>query len=233
MDSQLIISKESKASLKSTWKIYKSQWKTFLALTGFAFLAAAIYFLIDFLLSLLGVAPLFSVDNYSYGAGMLAASWLARFPIYVVYLLVSSLLTMLYMVIPSLYFSRNEIVKWSTPYGVLTKNLGRYILAGLLFTVALTLGFAFCIIPGIVISFITPVYVNKITCSKMTIIESFKSSFQSVFSSKDKFSFLGLQLLAFIIGGVVGVCTCIGGIVTLPMVAIYVQHLAYNKGILN
>ena len=234
MDSQLLISKEKQANLQTSWKIYKLHWKTFLSLTGFIFIIFVIYFLLDLILSTLGIAPLFSVDSYTYGAGSIIASWLARFPIYLVYLLITSLLTMLFMVVPSLYFTRNEIITWKVPYQVLIKNIIRYFLAGFLFTVALTLGYLFCIIPGILITFITPVYVNKITCSKMTITESFSSSFQSVFRSKNTFPFLGLQLLAVILYLLVTTCTCsIGAIIALPMLSIYVQHMAYNKGILN
>ena len=234
MDYQLLISKETEANFQTTWKIYKLHWKTFLCLSGVLFLVAIVYFLIDIILSFLGIAPLFSIDSYTYGAGSVVASWIGRFPIYIVYLFITSLLSMLFMVIPSLYFTRNEIITWEEPYKVLVKNITRYLLAGFLFTVALTLGYFFCIIPGILITFITPIYVNKITCSKMSIIESFSSSFQSVFRSKNTFPFLGLQLLAIILYLPVTICTCsIGGFVTLPMLSIYVQHMAYNKGILN
>ena len=68
----------------------------------------------------------------------------------------------------------------------------------------------------------------------MPIMKSFKSSFQAVYKSPNLLSYIGMQLLAGIIYLVPTICTCgIGSIITIPMICIYSQHLAYNKGILN
>ena len=234
MDSQLIISKESKADLKSTWKIYKSHWKTFLALTGFIVLAYIIYAVIDLIVSLIGVVPL-SFSEYEYaGVAAIIISLIIRSPIYLVYSVVTSLLSVLFMVIPALYFEKKEIITWKVPYKELKKNFIRYLLAGLLFSGALGIGFLFCILPGIAISLIGPAYTNKIACSDMPILKAFTSSFQSVFKSPNLWPYIGMQLLAGLIYIILTVCTCgVGSIVTLPLLSIYSQHLAYNKGILN
>ena len=234
MDSQLIISKESKADLKSTWKIYKSHWKTFLSLTGFIILAYLIYAVLDQIVSLIGIAPLtFSEYEYVGGAAILI-SFIVRTPIYLFYSVVFSLLSVLFMVIPALYFEKREIITWKVPYKELKKNFIRYLLAGLLFSGALGIGFLFCILPGIVISLIGPAYTNKIACSDMPILKAFTSSFQSVFKSPNLWPYIGMQFLAGFIYLVPTICTCgIGSIITLPLLSIYSQHLAYNKGILN
>tara|TARA_A100001388_G_C28770402_1_gene503462 strand:- start:963 stop:1676 length:714 start_codon:yes stop_codon:yes gene_type:complete len=237
MDSQLIIPKESKADLSSTWNIYKSQWKTFLALTGFLFAAYVIYMLIDVILSIFGFGSL-SLTSYtdyeSIGTGAYIISAFVRIPVYLIYSVVAALLSVLYMVIPALYFNNKEIITWKVPYIVLKKNFKRYLFAGILYSLSIGVGFVLCILPGIVISFIGPSYVNKIACSEMPIIDAFKSSFQAVFKSPNLWSYIGMQLLAGIIYIIATVCTCgIGNIVTLPMLSIYSQHLAYNKGIIN
>ena len=237
MDSQLIIPKESEANLKTTWKIYKSHWKSFLALTGLTILAYVIYIIIDTILSLVGLAPLM-FSNYQYGeyvgTGALIASLIIRTPIYLIYLFVVSLLSVLYCVIPALYFKNQEIITWKVPYKVLKENSRRYLLAGLLFSVCVLIGLLLCIIPGIVVSIVGPTYLNKIACSDMPIIKSFKSSFQAVYKSPNLLSYIGMQLLAGIIYLVPTICTCgIGSIITLPMICIYSQHLTYNKGIIN
>ena len=234
MDSQLIISKESKADLKSTWKIYKSHWKTFLALTGFIVLAYIIYAVIDLIVSLIGVVPL-TFSEYEYvGGAAIIISLIIRTPIYLIYSVVFSLLSVLFMVIPALYFEKKEIITWKVPYKELKRNFQRYLLAGILFTVCLTIGFLFCILPGVVVSFIGPAYINKIACSDMPILKAFTSSFQSVFKSPNLWPYIGMQLLAGLIYIIPTVCTCgVGSIITLPLLSIYSQHLAYNKGILN
>jgi len=138
------------------------------------------------------------------------------------------------MVIPALYFEKKEIITWKVPYKELKRNLKRYLLAGILFSGCLVIGFLFCILPGIVISLIGPAYTNKIACSDMPILKAFTSSFQSVFKSPNLWPYIGMQILAVLIYIIPTVCTCgIGSIVTLPLLSIYSQHLAYNKGILN
>ena len=234
MDSQLIVSKETKADLKTTWKIYKSQWKTFLVLTGFIILAYLIYAVLDLIISLIGIAPL-TLSEYEYLGGVtILVSLIVRTPIYLFYSVVFSLLSVLYMVIPALYFEKKEIITWKVPYKELKRNLKRYLLAGILFSGCLVIGFLFCILPGVVISLIGPAYTNKIACSDMPIFKAFTSSFQSVFKSPNLWPYIGMQILAGLIYIIPTVCTCgIGSIVTLPLLSIYSQHLAYNKGILN
>ena len=234
LDSQLIISKESKADLKSTWKIYKSHWKTFLSLTGLLVLTYVIYIIIDSILSIVGLAPIMYSDYEYVGTGALIISFIIRTPIYLIYTVLTALLSVLFMVIPALYFEKKEIITWKVPYNELKKNFIRYLLAGLLFSGVLGIGFLFCILPGIVISLIGPAYTNKIACSDMPILKAFTSSFQSVFKSPNLWPYIGMQFLAGFIYLVPTICTCgIGSIITLPLLSIYSQHLAYNKGILN
>ena len=237
MESQVIIPKESKANLKTTWKIYKSQWKTFLILTGFLIATYIIYVIVDTILTFFGLVPvsLTSYTDYEYiGVGAFLIAAVIRTPVYLVYTVVTALLSVLYMVIPALYFNNKEIITWKVPYKVLKQNFKRYFLAGILYTACVLVGYLLCIIPGIVISIIGPTYVNKIACSDMPIMKAFTSSFQSVFKSPNFWSYIGMQLLAGIIYVIPTLCTCgIGSIITLPMLGIYSQHLAYNKGLIN
>ena len=193
-----------------------------------------IYALIDSIVSLFGITPSFLSDYESIGTGALIISLIIRTPIYLVYSVAVALLTNLFMVIPALYFENKEVISWKIPYEVLRNNFKRYFLAGLFFNVCLGLGFLFCIIPGIVISLTSPAYVNKIACSNMPILKAFTSSFQSVFKSPNLWSYIGMQFIAGFLYLVPTLFTCgIGSIITLPMLSIYSQHLAYNKGILN
>ena len=234
MDSQFIISKEAKADLQTTWNIYKSHWKTFLSLTGFIILAYIIYAVLDLVASLIGIAPL-TFSDYEYVGGVaIIISFIVRTPIYLIYSVAVALLSVLFMVIPALYFEKREIITWKVPYKELKNNFTRYLLAGLLFSACVGIGILFCILPGIVITLIGPAYTNKIACSDMPILKAFTSSFQSVFKSPNLWPYIGMQILAGLIYIVPTVCTCgIGSIITFPLLSIYSQHLAYNKGILN
>ena len=197
-------------------------------------MAYLIYAVLDLIVTLIGIAPL-TFSEYEYVGGVaIIISLIIRTPIYLFYSVIFSLLSVLFMVIPALYFEKREIITWKDPYKVLKKNFKRYLLAGLLFSGCVGLGFLFCIIPGIVISLIGPAYINKIACSDMPILKAFTSSFQSVFKSPNLWPYIWMQVLAGLIYIIPTVCTCgIGSIITFPLLSIYSQHLAYNKGILN
>ncbi len=234
MDSQLIITKESKANLATTWKIYKSHWKTFLSLTGFLVLAYVIYIILDSILSIVGLAPIMYSDYEYVGTGALIAAFLIRTPIYLIYSIATALLTTLFTVVPVLYFKNQELITWKVPYQELRKNFKRYLLAGFLYSICLVIGYLFCFVPGIAISFIGPVYVNKIVGSDLPIIKAFSSSFEAVFKSPNLWSYIGMTILAAILYFILTVCSCgIGSIITFPLLSIYSIHLAYNKGIIN
>ncbi len=230
MESQALISKGETASLQNSWKIYKAQWKTFIALTLFVLLVYGIYSIFDIIVG----TTFFALSDGGYNEGAFLISNLIRFPFYAVFLVISSLLGIFFYAIPALYFDKNKVITWKEPYKVLLSKFGRMFLAGLLFTIAICLGYLFCIIPGILITFLTPVYVNKIICSDTPIFKAFTSSFDSLFKSSSWGGFIGLSFLAGIIYFISTICTCgIGALVTFPMFCIYIQHLAYNKGILN
>ena len=236
MDSSLIIGKEEKATFQTTWKIYKSQWKSFLTITGLCVLAYIIYNLIEFTLSLLGLAPLV-VSQYEYeyvGTSSLILAWIIRSPIYIVYSILTSFLNLCFMVIPVLYFHNREIVSWKAPFIVLKKNFIRFFLGGLVYTVATIIGLIPCGIGSLAVALTGPTFVHKITCSDTPVLKAFSDSFQSVFKSTNLWSYIGLIVLAYIIFYVATVCTCIiGGIITFPLLSIYALHITYNKGIIN
>ena len=84
------------------------------------------------------------------------------------------------------------------------------------------------------LNLINAAFTNKIVTSDTPIIKAFSSSFQAVFKSPNLWSYIGMTILASLIFGIATICGCgISSIVTVPMIGIYSQHLAYNKGILN
>ena len=229
MDSQLLITKDSKADLATTWKIYKSHWKTFISLTGFLVLAYVIYIILDSILSIVGLAPIMYSDYEYVGTGALLAAFFIRTPIYLIYSIVTALLTTLFTVVPVLYFRNQEVITWKVPYKELRKNFKRYLLAGFLYSICLVIGYLLCVVPGIAISFIGPAYVNKIVCSDLPIVKAFSSSFQAVFKSPNLWSYIGMTILAALLYLILTVCSCgIGSIITFPLLSIYSIHLAYN-----
>ena len=231
MTTALIISKKEKASLEKTWIIYKSQWNTFLSIFGVFILIYIVYAIVGFILGLISLFPL-AIDE----SGTLTALFYygTSIPTWFFYYFLYNLLGVLFMVVPALYFDRGQRITWEEPYKLLSKKWFRFSLAGIFFLMTWTLGYFFCFIPGIMISFITPVYVNKIACTEMPIIKAFTSSFQSVYKSERVVEYIALVVLAHIIVVIPNCCTFgLGSLITHPMMQIYIFHMAYNKGILT
>ena len=81
---------------------------------------------------------------------------------------------------------------------------------------------------------VTPVYVNRIFVTDLSIGEAFSQSFQAVYRSENGLSFLGLELIAGVVVGFLTLVTCgLGLFVFVPMASFYLQNVAYNRGLLR
>ena len=97
-----------------------------------------------------------------------------------------------------------------------------------------TIGFLLCILPGIAVALVTPVYVNRIFVTDMGIGEVFSQSFQAVYRSENGLSFVGLEVLTGIVVGLLALATCgLGGFVVIPMASFFLQNVAYQRGLLR
>ena len=191
------------------------------------------------LLSLLGVlayalvivvvsATLGSSDG-ALGLGAVLAQ-LVQLPLTIL----ASLLSVLLVAVPALYYERGEVVTISAASQLLTGGWWRYVLAGLFFSLATTIGFLLCILPGIAVALVTPVFVNRIFVTEMTIGESFSQSFQVVYRSQNGLSFVGLEVLTGLVVGLLALVTCgLGGFVVIPMASFFLQNVAYERGLLR
>ena len=91
-----------------------------------------------------------------------------------------------------------------------------------------------CILPGIAVALVTPVFVNRIFVTDMTISESFAHSFQVVYRSENGLSFVGLEVLTGLVVGLLALLTCgLGGFVVIPMASFFLQNVAYQRGLLR
>ncbi len=99
------------------------------------------------------------------------------------------------------------MVTISTAAQLLTGRWWCYVLAGLFFSLVTTIGFLLCILPGIALAFVTPVFVNRIFVTDMGIGEAFAHSFQVVYRSNNGLSFVGLEVLTGIVVGLLALAT--------------------------
>ena len=181
-----------------------------------------------------------SVSGVSLGSAMDGASsattlglllgQLGQFP----FTILSNLVAVLFAAVPAIYYVTGETVTVDRAFRALLQRPWRYLLAGLLFTVVSVVGLFLCILPGVAVFLVTPVYVNKIFTTDMPILDAFSSSFQAVYRSENGWTFVGIELLAGLVVVVVSICTCGLGLLVAPAVAsFYVQNAAYRQGVLT
>ena len=148
--------------------------------------------------------------------------------------IVTQLLSVLFVAVPALYYAFGDVVTPGGAFGALFSRPMRYIGAGILFFIAALIGTIFCIIPGIAVGLTYPVFVNKIFTTDMPIMDAFSSSFSALYKSEAGWSFVGIQILAFICILLTTICTCgLGALIAVPIGTFYIQHAAYNKGVVS
>jgi len=146
----------------------------------------------------------------------------------------SSLVGVLFVAVPALHYDSGEVITVQAAFAALMRRPMRYLLAGVLFTLVLTAGFLLCILPGIVVALVMPIYVNRIFLTDQSITEAFSASFQAVYSSERGRTFAGIEILAWLLVLVVSVCTCgLGALLAVPVTSFYLQNMAYHKGVIS
>jgi hypothetical protein len=148
--------------------------------------------------------------------------------------IVSNLVYILFVAIPAIFYQTGEAITPEQAFAKLLNDPLRYLLAGALFSLAMTIGFLLCLLPGIAISFVMPVYVNRIFLTRQSIPDAFAGSFQAVYRSPHRWAFVGTQVLVGLLVLLSAIGTCgLGLLVTVPMSSFYIQNTAYHKGILS
>ena len=140
-----VTSFSASSTLREAWKDTIAHVPTLL-LTWLASLAVGLAGLVVYWV----IALLFSAldDGSGVGAGMGAIfGQLSSIP----FSLLQRLISVLFTAIPALYYQRGEgVVTFSDAYSLLVARLGRYLLAGVLFTIAATVGIFLCFLPGVI-----------------------------------------------------------------------------------
>ena len=215
-------------SIQKAWDAFLKHIPVFLVIwvgsIGLAFIGLAVFLLIVMVVGSLGGS---SESAFSLG-GILAQ--LTQIP----FSILSSLLSVLMVAVPAVYYERGEVVTVGAAMALLRERFWRYVLAGLFFSSVMTIGLLLCVLPGLAVALVTPVFVNRIFVTEMGIGEAFSQSFQVVYRSENGMSFVGLEVLAFIVAALFTVLTCgLAVLVVVPMASFYLQNTAYQRGLLR
>ncbi|QEY32845.1 hypothetical protein EVJ50_11975 [Synechococcus sp. RSCCF101] len=148
--------------------------------------------------------------------------------------LLSNLVGVLFVAVPALYYEQGETITTAEAFSALLRRPLRYLLAGVLFSLSVALGLLLCILPGLAVSLVMPVYVNRIFTTDVGIVDALRTSIQSVYSSEKGLTFVGIQLLVGLLVIVFTLCSCgVGALIAVPVATFYIQNAAYHQGVLR
>jgi hypothetical protein len=148
--------------------------------------------------------------------------------------ILSSLVGVLFVAVPAMHYASGEVITVEAAFRELLRRPGRYLLAGLLFSLVAALGFVLCIVPGILVALVMPIYVNRIFLTDQPITDAFAASFQAVYRSPNGGSFVVIEILTWLLVALVSVCSCgLGALLAVPVSTFYLQNAAYHKGLIS
>jgi hypothetical protein len=218
-------------SISKAWAAFLAHIPTILLIWVATIVLSVIGFVASLALTALGAG----LSNG--GAGAEAAAGLAAVLGNLVQLpfsILSSLVGVLFVAVPAMHYASGEIIDTEAALRVLLHRPVRYLLAGVLFTVVAVVGFVLCVLPGIAVTLVMPIYVNKVFLTDSPILDAFSSSFQAVYGSDKGRTFAGIELLAWLLVLVVSIFTCfLGSLVAVPVATFYIQNAAYHRGVLS
>ena len=217
-------------SINRAWEAFVAHVPAILlawiAAMGISVIGTVVYFVISALLTMLSGAD----PN---GGGTVLAMVLGQLG-QLPFMVLSSFVGVLLAAIPALYYERGEVITVQAAFAALFEKPWRYLWAGVLFTVLVLVGFLFCVLPGVLILFVTPLYVNRIFNTNLSVTDAFAASVQALFRSPQGIQYLGLELITTLLVVVVSICTCgFGALLALPVSSFYLQNAAYNKGLIS
>lgn len=217
-------------SINRAWEAFVAHVPAILlawiAAMGISVIGTVVYFVISALLTMLSGAD----PNGGGTVLAMALGQLGQLP----FMVLSSFVGVLLAAIPALYYERGEVITVQAAFAALFEKPWRYLWAGVLFTVLVLVGFLFCVLPGVLILFVTPLYVNRIFNTNLSVTDAFAASVQVLFRSPQGIQYLGLELLTTLLVLVVSICTCgFGALLALPVSSFYLQNAAYNKGLIS
>ena len=200
-------------------------WLATVMLSGAGFLIYLLIILVGF-----GLTNGSSADSITAAALVVQLGQLGQLP----YVICSNLVGVLFVAVPAMHYATGETITLEAAFRGLFQRPWRYLLAGVLFSSAVTIGTLLCILPGLAVALVLPVYVNKVFNGDASILDALKASFQAVYGSQKGWEFVGVQVLVGLLVFVVTVATCgLGAVFAVPVSSFYIQNAAYHKGVLS
>jgi hypothetical protein len=217
-------------SITGAWQAFWAHVPTILLIWVATALISGLGALAYLLFSLLGVGLSGGNSDGAAAALAMALGQLGQLP----FVILSSLVGVLFVAVPALFYEGGTVIDIKDAFAALLRRPWRYLLAGLLFSIVCAIGFVLCIVPGIVVALVMPVYVNRVFVTDLPVADAFAASFQAVYRSPHGPAYVGIEILAWLLVILVSVCTCgLGALLAVPVSAFYLQNAAYHKGLIS
>lgn len=221
-----------KPSLNRAWEAFLPHlpailliWVATVVISGAGFFIYLLIIIVGF-----GLTNGSSADPITAAALVVQLGQLGQLP----YVIFSNLVGVLFVAVPAMHYDTGETITLEAAFRGLFKRPWRYLLAGLLFSSAVAIGTLLCILPGIAVALVSPVYVNKVFNTDAPILHAMQASFRAVYGSQKGWEFVGIQALAGLFVFVVTAVTCgLGAVLAIPVSSFYIQNAAYHKGVLS
>jgi hypothetical protein len=218
-------------TINKAWEAFVAHVPTMLLIWIATAVLAGLGLAVAWLFVLFGVG--LSAGSGSGDLAVSAASALGQLA-QVPFSMLSSLVGVLFVAVPAMHYANGETITVQAAFAELLRRPWRYLLSGIVFSLVMTIGFVLCIVPGIVVALVMPIYVNRIFLTDQSITDAFAASFQAVYRSPHGPDFLGIEILAWVLVVVVSVCTCgLGALLAVPVSSFYLQNVAYHKGLIR
>ena len=117
------------------------------------------------------------------------------------FMLAASLVTVLLTAVPAMYYETGQVITPVAALQLLAQRPWRYLLAGIFATIVIVVGLLVCVLPGVAVILVIPVYINRIFVTQQPVVEAFANAFQAVFSHAKGLNYLLIQLLVWLLLG--------------------------------
>ena len=216
-------------AINKSWEAFLAHIPTILLIWIVTVLLAGVGFGVSFVIALVGLG-IGGNSGDSVVTLSTALAQLGQLP----FSILSSLVGVLFVAVPAMYYHGGETIAVNDAFASLMRRPLRYLLAGVLLSLVAAIGFVLFILPGLAVVLVMPIYVNRIFLTNQSIADAFAASFRAVYRSSNGMSFLGIELLAWLLVVVVSMCTCgLGALVAVPVSTFYLQNAAYHKGLIS
>jgi hypothetical protein len=213
-----------KPTLQSAWNLFVAHWRIYLALQLTVLALALVSVAISLLITVIAMAVTAGVSADLRESVTQLVSSALNLPFSIVYQVVAGLIGVLLSALPALWFATGHHPSYREGLALLRSNPRRYVLAGLLVSVAAGLGILLCLIPGLIVMALTPIYVRRVFTSEEPLWPAFRTCFNDLFSSPHSWGLVGYELLSTVLIAISALFCLLPLLVTVPLAAIFIQQ---------